>query len=624
MYHIKNIKITTKNNVMSELPLEKGLNIIFGPSNTGKTLVYDCINFLMGCKGYNKSGNKNLESESYHRLADPKLKIQVVSMLIDLDGDEIVLSREIDSSDINISSISEKVESGTYTVGNPTKKKGAISSVWLKLMGIDDEGIFIYQYANGSVQALKFRTFAHVLLVNEDRITSGNSVLKKQIGYTNNIPVDVISSLLYFKDEISTEKPSKDGDDDKIITARKSAVQMMYDRSLSALAEQDFIRLKDQTDQRSVVEIELEINNLLQDIEAAESSLDDAISKNQELTALIIDIDDKIAESKMLKDRYASLRTQYESDIRRLTFIAEGELHRDSIPKISVCPFCNGELQKEKSESCIEAAEFEVEKISLKIKDLREADLSIDEEISRLLLQKSDIVNERNDVQSLIRGELKPRVDTLRESMASYVAALERAKVAEMVKEFSSILKEQYEEITKAEDDKDASEPAKLDIEKIISERMKASMTDLLEKILKECDYDNFVGARFDSSLCDVVVNGSEKMSQGKGFKAFLNTIMAMAIQEWLEKEGRHQLQLLLLDSPILSLKEKEENIGTQKTSSGMRNGLFKYFVDHRNDRQTIVLENEIPNIDYEDTNLIHFSRVEGQGRFGLLLDYRE
>lgn len=238
--------------------------------------------------------------------------------------------------------------------------------------------------------------------------------------------------------------------------------------------------------------------------------------------------------------------------------------------------------------------------------------------------KKSEIVNERNDVQSLIRGELKPRVDTLRESMTSYVAALERAKVAEMVKEFSSILKEQYEEITKAEDDKDASELAKLDIEKIISEHMKASMTDLLEKILKECDYDNFVGAHFDSSLCDVVVNGSEKMSQGKGFKAFLNTIMAMAIQEWLEKEGRHQLQFLLLDSPILSLKEKEENIGTQKTSSGMRNGLFKYFVDHRNDRQTIVLENEIPNIDYEDANLIHFSRVEGQGRFGLLLDYIE
>ena len=55
-----------------------------------------------------------------------------------------------------------------------------------------------------------------------------------------------------------------------------------------------------------------------------------------------------------------------------------------------------------------------------------------------------------------------------------------------------------------------------------------------------------------------------------------------------------------------------------------MKNGLFQYFVDHRNDRQTIVLENEIPNIDYEDANLIPFTRVEGKGRFGLLLDYRE
>ena len=76
--------------------------------------------------------------------------------------------------------------------------------------------------------------------------------------------------------------------------------------------------------------------------------------------------------------------TQYESDIKRLTFIAEGDLHREMLPKLDHCPFCNGELPKDKEESCIEAAVAEVSKIELQIKDLLSAGEHLDEEIEEL------------------------------------------------------------------------------------------------------------------------------------------------------------------------------------------------------------------------------------------------
>jgi len=73
----------------------------------------------------------------------------------------------------------------------------------------------------------------------------------------------------------------------------------------------------------------------------------------------------------MLKGRYDALRTRYESDMRRLTFVAEADIHRDSIQKLDHCPFCNGELPKEKTKSCLEAAIAEADKIEMRIRDIR-------------------------------------------------------------------------------------------------------------------------------------------------------------------------------------------------------------------------------------------------------------
>lgn len=226
-------------------------------------------------------------------------------------------------------------------------------------------------------------------------------------------------------------------------------------------------------------------------------------------------------------------------------------------------------------------------------------------------------------IQSLIRGDLQPRVDELRDKMVSYTAALEMAKAKEMVEAFAQILQEQLEAIT-SNNDEAAQENSNFNIISQIDEYITSTLSKHLETLLKECNYDNFVGARFDETLCDVVVNGSDKMSQGKGFRAFLNAVMAIALQEWLADYNLYQPHLLVIDSPILSLKEREENIGTEVTTDGMRTGLFKYMVEHQKNRQTIILENEIPNIDYSNVNLIHFTKIEGKGLYGLVTEYRE
>lgn len=52
-----------------------------------------------------------------------------------------------------------------------------------------------------------------------------------------------------------------------------------------------------------------------------------------------------------------------------------------------------------------------------------------------------------------------------------------------------------------------------------------------------------------------------------------------------------------------------------------MRSTLFENIVGNQKEIQTIVVENEIPNIDYKNANIIHFTKEKDNGRYGFLLD---
>lgn len=159
--------------------------------------------------------------------------------------------------------------------------------------------------------------------------------------------IPTVSSLIYLATGKSFAiKDSKDEMSDAVVTAKKSTAKLMYDRSIEALAEENFVNIIEVDDNRSVAEISEDIDKLLTQIAAAEDVLEQAVEENHTLAMSISDLDNQLAECSMLKDRYASLRTQYESDVRRLTFIAEGDMRRENMTTIEHCPFCNGILKR--------------------------------------------------------------------------------------------------------------------------------------------------------------------------------------------------------------------------------------------------------------------------------------
>lgn len=148
MFYIKRITLVTGNGLQSYIEFDAGLNIIYGESNTGKSLIVDCIDYMFGA--------------SEHRF-EPKLDLKEIRMLLDVDGYSLTMSRKIDSTDFEVSSLVPGIDSDTYKTG---KSKKSISNVWLHLMGIENE-VQIIQTLTGKSQRLTLRTFHHALLIDE-------------------------------------------------------------------------------------------------------------------------------------------------------------------------------------------------------------------------------------------------------------------------------------------------------------------------------------------------------------------------------------------------------------------------------------------------------------------------
>ena len=598
MFYIKRITLVTGNGLQSYVEFDAGLNIIYGESNTGKSLIVDCIDYMFGA--------------SEHRF-EPKLDLKEIRMLLDVDGYSLTMSRKIDSTDFEVSSLVPGIDSDTYKTG---KSKKSISNVWLHLMGIENE-VQIIQTLTGKSQRLTLRTFHHALLIDEQRVQAVNSILSSGIGFSKKVSTPVMSALLYFATG-NNYLPEEAGKDKATRKERKDAVKKFVDRSMSKLAEKKISELQNLS-KESPAEIEQKMDQVLNAIGAAEGALEEATNQSRAIADKIIEIDSQIAECRVLRNRNASLQTQYDSDIKRLTFIVEGDIHGEDIPKLDHCPFCNGELPKGKEESCMAAAVAEVSKIEAQIRDLRSVQESIVAEMKELTSARSVLVEQRRQIDIRIRAELRPQIAELRAHLADYTLALNQYKAKELIESFSDVLVSELR-VTEEEE----SVVVNVNVPNKFNEVFEDKLNAILKNLLEECNYQNFTGARFDSDDYDVVVNGHLKRSQGKGFRAFLNTILAIAVQNCLDEYNGYRPGLLVVDSPILSLKEKEDHIGEEHTSETMKTGLFKYLLSHQDDRQMIIIENEIPKLDYSSAHLEEFTKDENRGRYGLITGYRD
>lgn len=595
-YYIKYISLTGAEVETAVVNFERGLNIVYGPSNTGKSYIIECINYMFGSKTKTFSIGRDTGYDC-------------VEMLVIHNNQEIFMKRYIGENWIYVQSFSPNIESGKYSAA---RSKPHINEFWLELMKIEIPfGIIKNEHYERNV--LSVRTFLHTFLIEEDNIPQKESILFKKGGYSRTA---ILSTLLYLitgdsleeYDEIE-KKPIKE--------AKKSAVVEYINSNLHSLA-----MLKSEIpayENSDLIQVQGKINSLLSEIDNNENRLSKAIKRSEILSSEIYKVNDQLAESTMLHNRYEVLQEQYLSDIKRLTFIVEGELHKPEYMEKSYCPFCDGQIIKENHESYIGSAAAELKRITLQLYDLEEAEESIIAEKINLEEKSFNLQSERGNVETVIDSELKPKIKKLRELLYFYRRSIE---IQNEIKTINNLEDSMILDLKGFETKKETE--VKYRPRHYFNDLIIEGLDSILNSILKAANFDNLSSAYFNIKNFDVVVNGKEKSKYGQGYRAFLNTIVALTFMKYLKECGTYAPGMLIVDSPILSLKEKEAEQAPDNMSDNMKESLFKYMINHQDNGQMIIVENEIPKLDYGNANLIYFSKDTEHGRYGLLHELTE
>jgi len=108
------------------------------------------------------------------------------------------------------------------------------------------------------------------------------------------------------------------------------------------------------------------------------------------------------------------------------------------------------------------------------------------------------------------------------------------------------------------------------------------------KEILEECGY-NATTTRFNLPDFDIEIDGHKKSGyQGQGYCSFINSVTALVFRRYLAYHAKYDPGFLIIDTPLLGLDQGVEDAAPES----MRAGLFKYFINHQNEGQIIILEN--------------------------------
>lgn len=617
-FFVKDITVSgsAQNVAVSKIEFEDGVNIVHGPSNTGKSYILGCLNFMFGGKDtpFSKA-DTNYDVVAITFVSDEGKRVCCKRMIVEgkkkETGSNLI---EFTYSDI------PEFPVGDYYVNSEKKNARPYSEFLLFLLGITQTPQII-STKKRETNALSLRTIFQFFYLDEDNIFKKGTVFYPNHTFVK--PVAVIMSLVYLLEaqDFSQEVPAESEKEREERKIQKAGVISYLKDKLKKYTDQR-TELQKMKEQIGNEDIESKIQDILAEIVEIENAITEANEKCGQILEQIFEITPRLEEIRLRRERFRILHTQYDSDIKRLQFISDGESKRGEVQRSAQCPFCNHDMDLPQKEQVLysEAISIELERVKAQLQDLELAERDADTEIQEMEKKSANLNSQYQQLKELIEKRLQPRAAKLAVTKESYQNWF---LLQQKLYTFDFITQEYNDEIiTKSLE----TEEKVTDIDPM--QKFPISLWETLNKAFQEmvraCGYPNNPTARIDKDTLDAVVNEKAKENEGKGYRAFLNTIMLFNLMKLLESNGKHSLHMLFLDSPILSLKEKGKVNENELATPGMKESLFKYIITHCGENQVIIIENELPeNVDYKTAHLIPFTK-DDDGRYGFLYSVRD
>lgn len=601
-FYVKEIRATGDGLEDSFVEFQPGVNIIHGPSNTGKTYVVMCIDYMLG------ADNPPMDKASSG--------IDTISMTLENpDGDTFYAERKVLKAEegskadttITIRTSLDCIENGVWRVKGSPGQESYNSTVLPRLLGVE-EPVQIISTQQLRKQQFTFRTFVHQMFLDEEHIFTTKTIIDNPKHPSITASINALSFLL--------TGHADDGEQIETVEmkrAKKGAV-VKYIRHVMENFEHRQAELQEELEKMGGEDIEERMSEILAEIGEVDALMAEVNRQMRDLQITITSDVEDLEETSVLLDRYRMLRSQYEADVERLMFIAEGDAH-DAATYVEKCPFCDHEIEREEDRaSYAESSRAELEKTRRRLEDLESAEAEAAELVSELESSIAELKAQRESLAARINREYRPKSLELHDALGAYRRVIELRRELDLMVSQLEVLSQDIDE-TENEDESQE----KYDAKKHFDEILFTHLSEAVSEAIKDCAYPGFKTAKISKQSFDILVNNKPKKSEGKGYRAYLNTIYAFTLMKFIEANGVHRPRMLILDSPSLSLTENSEVL----IDSSMKSALYRHMLRDCGGCQVIIAENEIPTgVDYDGARLIHFT-MSDEGRYGFLRHVR-
>lgn len=584
----------------------KGLTIIQGRSDSGKTCVANCIDFIFG-----GSVDKPFKETA---------KYDGVSMIVasnDNEG-EVTLHRTVGKNQVEVSSNIDGIESGTYDVNYRKEAKNPpLNEVWLKLIGIEQETMIVTN-ARFEKKRLTWRNLLRVFYLDENRVDDIDSIVEPKHRYMENTLF--LSALLFLiTGRTFTETDAQEKKEIK--KARRVAVKEYVNRKIQDAAER-----KEQLEKDLHIfegaDVEEQIAKATAALQETQRKIDRALAESQRILSSIIEAEERAAECDVLLTRYHRLAVQYKADIQRLSLIVEGEEAYREVPQSTRCPYCEGTIAPRKRIFYIASSKVEMERTIAQLSGLEDTEKDVEDRKKEIRAELEGLKRQRDALESKIKMELRPRENEQQNTVNAYKSYLRISSEIALIETYATDFGNDLTALEKEQKDDKSTEYHPKDY---FGDDFTTTMSEYVNSILKECCYSGLLRAHFNFSTFDIEVNGESKgTSHGKGYRSYLNTVMIMMLRKYLSVNAKFDPHIFIIDTPLHGFDD-----GMDETMpDSMRAGLYRYFMNHQDEGQLIIIENldHIPHLEYEKHGAVveTFEKIESPGkRYGFLNDVK-
>lgn len=587
----------------SSIHLKNGLNVIYGPTSTGKTFMFESINFMLGGKD---SPPAIEEIKGFDKI---QMEIETYK------GKSFTLERNISGGSFKkFESDLSSINNSKYEIlGSTNKAKKSLSKFLLSLSGFENMDHYVKRNSKNELNKFSFRSMIHLIMVDEVRIISKSSPVYSGINQSKTMEQSILKLLLTNKDDSALQSEDNTRLDD---TYNKVKIDLIWNMIEESKAELQ--KMKERIKEHGDLSEDIKALSSLKDLVI--NDLNELVQKRNESWSKIQSYLKKEQSIRSLLKRFSLLESQYNSDLERLLFLSEGSHYFNQL-NLERCPVCHKEFTNGiesheehilKVEDKVEGIKAEIMKITNHKKDLEKTIESVTEELREVENKiQLETENHRN-INEHIEKELQPNLDSITKEIDDILIKQTEYNNIKFLKENIQKLEARKVAIETAEDTKVIEYNEENQLNKYLDE-----LCVEIENILSDWDVDEH-SISFDYESYDILIGGKKRTLLGKGYRAIAFSAFILGLMKYCINNKLPHAGFTILDSPLTTYK-KEDN-PEDKVPEDIQNNFYDAL--SKLDYQTIIFENKKPQQEViENINFIEFTKNSRIGRFGFIIN---